>query len=70
MMFSDQPGVLDQLALSLAHQESPLVQVALIDLLIGIQEKKSLQALKQLIQTQDINPDVKKHAEDKLNDLT
>jgi hypothetical protein len=70
MLFSDQPGVLDQLILSLAHQESPLVQVALIDLLIGIQEKKSLQALKNLIQTQDVDPEVKKHAEDKMKDLT
>ena len=70
MLFSDQPGVLDQLILSLAHQKSPLVQVALIDLLIGIKEKKSLQALRALIQTQDVDPEVKKHAEDKMKDLT
>lgn len=70
MLFNDQPGVLDQLAVSLVHQESPLVQVALIDLLIGIKEKKSLQALRTLIQTQDVDPEVKQHAEDKLKDLT
>jgi hypothetical protein len=70
MLFSDQPGMPDKLVQSLAAQKSPLVQVALIDLLIGMHERKSLQALKQLIETRDINPDVKKHAEDGLRDLT
>lgn len=68
-VFGNVPGVADELTLSLARQESPLVQVALIDLLVIIQEKKAIDALRNLIKTQDVNPSVKEHAENKIQDF-
>jgi hypothetical protein len=68
-VFGNVPGVLDKLTLSLARQESPLVQVALIDLLVIIQEKKAIEALRNFIETHDVNPSVKEHAENKIHEF-
>lgn len=70
MFFSDKPQVRDALVSSLSQQKSPLVQISLIDLLVSIQEKRSLNALRQLIQDQNINPAVKSHAESRIQDLS
>jgi hypothetical protein len=62
-LFSSYPEVKDRIVQSLAKQESPLVQVALIDLLVGIREKRAVQAFQALIQNEKLNPDVKQKAE-------
>jgi HEAT repeat protein len=63
ILFRDRSGVRDELIQSLSRQTSPLVQIALIDLLVQIQEKKALEALRRLIEDEKINPTVKAHAE-------
>jgi hypothetical protein len=62
-LFRDRPSVKNSLIQSLAKQSSPLVQVALIDLLVGIRESRAADALKQLLQSAKLNPEVKSHAE-------
>ncbi len=62
-LFSSYPEVKERAIHSLANQESPLVQVALIDLLVGIREKRAVDAFKTLIQDQNLNPAVKQKAE-------
>lgn len=62
-LFRNQPGVRDSLVNALAVQDSALVQIALIDLLVEIREQRASEALKALIQTEKLNPDVKKLAE-------
>jgi anti-sigma factor RsiW len=68
-LFRDQPGVRDCLTSSLAVQSSPLVQVALIDLLVEIREQRASEALKALIKNEKLNPDVKKLAEQGIKQL-
>ncbi len=69
LIFSNHPGVRDTLVASLSRQSSPLVQIALIDLLVQIQEKKSLEALKDIIDHQEMDQSVKQYAEKQLEDL-
>jgi hypothetical protein len=47
--YSDHPGVREELIRSIAIQESPLLQSALADLMIRLQEKRSVSAFKQLL---------------------
>ncbi len=68
-LFRNQPGVKEGLVRSLAVQSSPLVQVALIDLLVEIRERRAAEALKVLIETEYLNPDVKKRAEEGLEQI-
>jgi len=62
-LFRDDPAVKESLIRSLAKQDSPLVQVALIDLLVEIRERRAADALKQLIGSANLAPQVKEHAE-------
>ena len=62
-LFRKDPAVKESLIRSLAKQDSPLVQVALIDLLVEIRERRAADALKQLIGNAKLAPQVKEHAE-------
>jgi anti-sigma factor RsiW len=62
-LFRNDPGVKDSLVRSLGRQESPLVQVALIDLLVEIRERRAAEALRKLIGEARLAPQVKQHAE-------
>lgn len=68
-LFRDHPLVKDSLVRSLATQDSPLVQVALIDLLVEIRERRAADALKQLIKDERLIPQVKERAEQGLQQL-
>jgi hypothetical protein len=61
-LFRNDPGVKDSLVRSLGKQESPLVQVALIDLLVEIRERRAADALRKLIGDARLAPQVKEHA--------
>jgi hypothetical protein len=61
-LFYDQPGVKDHILGSLAKQNSPLIQAALIDLLVGIRERQAVESLRQLLQDKNLNPQVKQKA--------
>ncbi len=62
-LFVNQPSVRQGLIQSLSRQTSPLVQIALIDLIVEIREKQATAALKQLIANEKINSEVKQRAE-------
>lgn len=62
-LFSYHPMVKKGIIDSLSVQTSPLVQVALIDLMVGMREKKAADALKDLIRRNKLNPDVKERAQ-------
>jgi hypothetical protein len=69
-LFRDEPTVVDAVTKALARESSPTVQIALIDLLTVIQEKKALDALRRFIDENNINPSVKEHAENRISDFT
>jgi len=62
-LFADHPLVKKGLTESLKRQTSPLVQIALIDLLVELREKKAVESLRQLLKRNKINPEVKERAE-------
>jgi HEAT repeat protein len=62
-LFSGQPGVREGIVASLSKQTSPILQVALIDLLVGIRETRAAAALKSLIGSDKSAPEVRKRAE-------
>lgn len=69
-LFHDFPQVKQGLLQSLEKQASPLVQVALIDLIVNMRERKAVEALRTLLQNEKLNPDVKHYAEQGLQQLS
>jgi hypothetical protein len=53
------PGVREGLVESIMQQESPLMQAALADLMVKLQEKRSVQPMKKLLLEKNINQQVK-----------
>lgn len=64
------PRVREGLVQSLTKQESPLVQVALADVMVKLQEKRSLKPLRQLLRQQGINDLVKSKLEQTIKELS
>ncbi|MCJ7581413.1 MAG: zf-HC2 domain-containing protein [Candidatus Aminicenantes bacterium] len=62
-LFYDNPLVKEGIAQTLSTQDSPLVQVALIDLVVSVRERRAIESLKNLIETKTLLPEVKRHAE-------
>lgn len=69
-LFRDNAIVREGLVVSLSQQSSPLVQVALIDLIVDIRERQAIDALKQLIQDEELTPEVKQRAEQSIQQLS
>ena len=69
-LFAGQPGVKGDLVDSLAGQSSPLVQVALIDTLVSVREKRALESLKLLAADEALEPGVRKKAESGIKELS
>jgi hypothetical protein len=69
-LFYNSPGVKEGLLQSLANQTSPLIQVALIDLIVNMRERKAANALRLLVEDEKLNPDVKEYAERGLQQLS
>ena len=61
-LFSDDPKVKLGLIESLQKQTSPMVQIALIDLLVEMREKQAIKSLKQLLEKNKLTPEVKERA--------
>ncbi|MCF2446984.1 HEAT repeat domain-containing protein [Dyadobacter sp. CY345] len=57
--YTDNPKVRKGLIHSLPHQESPVVQMALADLMVKLQEKGSVKALRELLHQKGIRGPVK-----------
>ncbi len=56
---ADNPKVREGLVQSLLTQESPLMQVALADAMVKLQEKRSVKQFKQMLRKEDLNDAVK-----------
>jgi len=69
-LFYDNPEVKEGLLRSLQNQPSPLVQVALIDLIVNMRERQAVDALRSLLDDERLNPDVKEYAERGLQQLS
>jgi anti-sigma factor RsiW len=61
--YGKQPMVNDGLLHALQPQQSPLVQMALIDLLVELRAKNAVQQLQTVQQSRDVNPAVRQRAE-------
>lgn len=57
----------EKLVLSIARQESPLVQVALAELMAALQEKSSVDELKKILEKEETPGDIKKKIQETIN---
>jgi HEAT repeat protein len=69
ILFTDRPDVRETLIESLSKQKSPLVQIAIIDLLVEIKERRALVALRKLIGKQEVDQTVRLHAQKSIEEL-
>ena len=67
--FSAVPSVREGALNSLARQESPLVQISLINFLVDIREQRSIGVFEQLKQSEAVHESVRERAEWGLNQL-
>lgn len=68
--YAGNASVREGLVKSLALQDSPMVQVALADVMVKLQEKRSVKALKTLLQKENLNDLVKVKIEQTIKDLS
>ncbi len=61
--WADRPLVREGLIKSMAHQESPIVQLSMAELMIQLQEKRALQPIRDLLKNPGLNPAVKQELE-------
>ncbi|HUU05342.1 MAG TPA: HEAT repeat domain-containing protein [Patescibacteria group bacterium] len=61
-LFADREQVRTALTASLSRQTSPLVQIALIDLMVSLKEKRAAAALKELLNDKQLIPEVRQRA--------
>ena len=68
--FANNPVVREGLVQSIVQQESPLVQAALADVMLKLQEKRSVSPFKKLLQHKDLNGMVRSKIEQTITRLT
>lgn len=66
---ADNPAARTGLVSAITEQESPLVQLALADVMVAMQEKKSVNQLKKLLQQHNLNEAVKGKVEETIQVL-
>jgi len=69
-LFYSFPSVKDGVIRSLSRQTSPLIQVALVDLLVTMRERQALESFKSLIQANELDPSVKQKLERGIRELS
>jgi len=67
--FGDSPVARKGITQSLLKQSSPMLQIALVDLLVELHERPAVQAIRMLLATPDLDPSVKKKVEWALQQL-
>ena len=67
--YVDNPKVRQGLVMSITKQESPLVQIALADLMVTLKEQKSIDSMETLLQKPDINSAVKQKLEQSIKEI-
>jgi anti-sigma factor RsiW len=68
--YNTEPKVRKGLVEALQTQQSPLVQIALIDALVDLHESDAVQHIKQFEQTPNLNPTVRQRAQWGINKLS
>ncbi len=68
-LFSDREPVRAALTAALGQQSSPLVQIALIDLMVSLKERRAAAALKKLLTDKKIIPEVQQRAQLGINKI-
>jgi hypothetical protein len=66
---ASEPRVLSPLVAALPAQESPMVQVALVDLLLASDGETARRACTALLADETLNPDVRRHVRERLSAL-
>ena len=61
--FTDNPVGRNGLAQALAKQDSPLVQIAILDEIVETRDKAAAPSIRALVANPDANPEVKQHAQ-------
>jgi hypothetical protein len=69
-LFYDSPSVREGIIQSLSQQNSPFLQVALVDLLVSVQERQALESFKKLIEANQLDPKVKQKLEQGIRELS
>jgi hypothetical protein len=67
--YADNPKVREGLILSITKQESPLVQIALADLMVSLKELKSIDSMETLLEKPDIDASVKQKIEESIRQI-
>jgi hypothetical protein len=52
------------------QQNSPFIQLALVDLLVSVQERQALESFKTLIEANQLDPHVKQKLEQGIEELS
>ena len=68
-LFADREQVRSAMTASLSRQQSPLVQIALIDLMVSLREKRAATALKKLLSDSQVIPEVRQRAQSGINQI-
>lgn len=66
---ADDPVVREGLIASITLQESPLVQSAMADVMVMLQEKKAVEGFKELLRKKDLNQGVKMKIEQSMSEI-
>lgn len=69
LRYAAQPSVREGLIAAIGKQDSPLVQIALAEAMVKLQEKSSVQQLEELLQKEDLNEDVEKKVKESIQTL-
>jgi hypothetical protein len=67
--FAALPRVREGLVQSIVQQESPLLQSAMVDVMLKLQEKSSVKQLQKLLDRKDLNQSVKAKIENSITHL-
>ena len=67
--YVNNPSVRMGLIKSIAEQDSPIVQIALADLMVALQEKESIKSMEQLLNKPDIDTTVSKKLKESINQI-
>ena len=69
-LYANQPSVRKKLIEAIPHQDAPLIQLALAELMLELQESQSIGAWERLLDSLEVEPEVKTQVETTINQLS
>jgi len=67
--YSENPEVRSSLIESISQQDSPLMQVALAEMMVNLQEKKSVEELRKILKQEDTPQEIKERVKESIDVL-